>query len=373
MGEIKVTPVISKNELKQFINLPRQIYKNYPLWVPPLFQERKSILDTHKHPFFHHAEMEMFIARIDNIPVGRIAAIKNDLHNKYQNENAGYIGFFECIDNQETANKLFTKAAEWMKSKNLSLMKGPANPSSNYDWGLLIEGFKLPPSFMMPYNPDYYTELFTNYGFRKAKDLHGYKLSADKIEHSEKIRRVVEITKERYKIKIRKIDLKNFDSELEKVKYIYNKAWAPNWGFVPFTEEEINELARHLKQLLEPPLVLFAEAEGEPVGFTLTMLDYNYILKQMNGRLFPLNFIKLFTQRRKIEWARILTLGIIPEYRKKGVDALLYWELLNNGLRMGLKYAEASWILEDNDMMNNAIVNLGGELFKKYRIYQIDL
>jgi hypothetical protein len=373
MGKIKVTPVISKYELKQFIKLPWNIYKDYPFWVPPLIHERKKILNKEKNPFFQHAESELFIAWIDGKPVGRIAAIKNNLHNKYHSENSGFFGFFECINNQEAANRLFDEAVRWLKSKNLDLMKGPANPSSNNDWGLLIDGFEYSPSFMMPYNPEYYISLFSNYGFQKAKDLLGYRISRESIIQNEKIKKVVEIAKARYKVTVREINIKNFESELEKVKYIYNKAWAPNWGFVPFTDNELNAIAHDLKELIEPSLALFAEVDGEPVGFTLTMPDYNYIFKKMNGRLFPLNFLKLITEKKNIEWARILTLGIIPEYRKKGVDALLYYTLLNNGIKMGLKFAEASWILEDNEMMNNSVLNLGGELFKKYRIYQIDL
>jgi len=373
MSEIKVTPVNSQYELKQFIKFPWEIYKDSPNWIPPLIQERKAILNRNKNPFFLHSEMELFIAWKNEKPVGRIAAIKNDRHNKYHNENAGFLGFFESINCQETAGRLFDSAAEWLRLKGLTRILGPANPSSNNDWGLLTEGFEYPPAFMMPYNPEYYLKLFENYGFQKAKDLLGYKLSREIITKSEKIKRIVDLTKERYKIKIKQIDLKNFDEELEKVKFVYNKAWAPNWGFVPFTDEEITAVANDLKKLIDPRLVLFAEVDGEPVGFSLTMLDYNYILNKMNGKMFPFGFLKLFTERKNIQWARILTLGIIPEYRKRGVDALLYWELLNNGVGMGLQYAEASWILEDNEMMNNAVLNLGGKLYKKYRIYQIEL
>ena len=180
INAIKITPVTSKRELNQFIKLPWKIYKNDPNWVPHLLIERKKILNKEKNPFYRHTEMELFIAWKGNEPAGRIAAIKNDLHNKYNNDNAGFFGFFECIDDQKIANLLFEEAAKWLKSKNCGSMLGPANPSSNDDWGLLINGFDSPPRFMMPYNPEYYIRLIENSGLTKAKDLLAYKFTTEK-------------------------------------------------------------------------------------------------------------------------------------------------------------------------------------------------
>ena len=169
------------------------------------------------------------------------------------------------------------------------------------------------------------------------------------------------------------IDLKNFKSELEKVKYIYNKAWAPNWGFIPMTEKDIDNIAKELKPLVEPSLVLFGEIDNKLVGFALVMLDYNYILKKMNGRLFPFGFLKLFTEKKNIKWSRVLTLGIIPEYQKRGLDAVFYWDILMRAHKIGIDLGEASWVLEDNEMMKRGAQVMKGEIYKRYRIYEIEI
>ena len=234
---------------------------------------------------------------------------------------------------------------------------------------MLLEGFDDEPRLLMTYNPKYYLELCDNYGFTKAKDLYAYKLENKKVMASAKVKRVAEIARQRYKLNISQLDMKKFDSELEKVKYIYNKAWAPNWGFVPLTDEEIDAMAKDLKQLVEPSLVLFGEIDNKLVGFALVMLDYNQVFKSMNGRLFPFGFLKMFTQKKKITWSRIIILGLIPEFQKKGLDAVFYWEIVNRAHALGIDLGEASWVLEDNDMMNRGAEAMNGEIYKKYRVY----
>lgn len=252
-------------------------------------------------------------------------------------------------------------------------MLGPANPSSNDEWGMLLEGFDDPPRLLMTYNPKYYLDLCSNYGMTKAKDLLAYKLENHKVMGSEKLKRVQQIARDRYKLKISQLDMKNFAKELEKVKFVYNKAWAPNWGFIPMTDEQIDAMAKDLKPLVEPSLVLFGEIDNQLVGFALVMLDYNHIFRQMNGRLLPFNFIKLFTKKKEIKWARIITLGLIPEQQKKGLDAVFYWEIVNRAHNVGIDLGEASWVLEDNEMMNRGAVVMGGDPYKKYRIWQTDI
>ena len=166
--------------------------------------------------------------------------------------------------------------------------------------------------------------------------------------------------------------MKNFDKDLERFKIVYNKAWAPNWGFVPLSEEQIDDMAKDMKPLVEPSLVIFGEVKGELIGAALVMLDYNEIFKEMNGKLFPFNFIKLYTKKKKITWARILTLGIIPEHQKKGFDAVLYWEILERAAKLGVYRGEASWVLEDNDMMNRGLELMKADRYKAYRIWEIE-
>jgi hypothetical protein len=373
MNNINIRVVSSKKDLMQFIKLQWKIYKDDPYWVPPLIMDRKKLLNREKNPFYKHAEMEMFLAEKDGEVVGRISAIKNDLHNKYHNDKVGFFGFFECINDQVVANALFNKAKEWLKSKGCDEMRGPANPSSNDEYAMLLEGFEDEPRLLMTYNPKYYLDLCDNYGFKKAKDLNAYKISNEKITKSEKLKRVAEIATKRSGIIISQLDMKNFRKEIDKVKYVYNKAWAPNWGFVPLTEEELDAMAEDLKPLVEPSLVLFGEINGETVGFSLVMLDYNTVFKEMNGRLFPFNFIKLKTLKKNIRWARIITLGIIPEFQKRGLDSVFYWEIVNRAQKLGIYLGEASWILEDNEMMNRGAEVMNGELYKKYRMYEIKI
>ncbi len=372
MGSIEIKKLTnSKSDRKKFIKFAWEIYKGDPNWVPPLIMDKLKILDKNKNPFFKRAEMDLFMAYRDGKPVGRIAAIKNDAHNHYHNENIGFFGFFESINDQEVANKLFDTAKAWIKERGLTDMRGPANPSSNDEYGLLIEGFDDPPRLMMTYNPKYYIDLIENYGLKKIKDLYAYKIEHDKVRKENKISRVAELAKKRYNVKLTEINMKDFKNELEKVKYVYNKAWAPNWGFIPMTDEEIDLLAKDLKPIVDPSLVLFAEVNGETVGFSLVMPDYNEIFINMNGRLFPFGIFKLFTQRKKITWARIITLGIIPEYQQRGIAAIFFDAIIDRAHARGIDKGEASWVLEDNLMMTRSAEMMKGELYKKYRIYQM--
>lgn len=370
MNDIQIKTVTTKSDLMKFIKFQWKIYENDNYWVPPLIMERKKLLDKKKNPFFDKAEAEYFLAVRNGEIVGRIAAIKNDVHLHHHKDNNGFFGFFECINDQEVANVLFDTAKNWIAQKGLTGMLGPANPSSNDEWGMLLEGFEDSPRILMTYNPPYYNELCENYGMQKAKDLLAWKLENKKVMSSDKLERVQKLASERYKLKISQLDKKHFKRDLEKVKFVYNKAWAPNWGFLPMTDKQIDAMAKEFKPLVEPSLFLFGEIEGKLAGFALVMLDYNKIFKEMNGRLFPFNFIKLFTQRKSIEWARIITLGIVPEHQKKGLDAVFYWEIVNRAHALGIDTGEASWILEDNEMMNRGAQVMGGTIYKKYRIWE---
>ena len=365
---------IEISQLKQFIKFAFIVYKDDPNWVPPLFIDKLKLMDKTKNPFFkENGDMELFMAFINNKPVGRIAAIKNDLHNKIHNENIGFFGFFECINNQEVANKLLDTAKNWLKKHNFDAMSGPANPTSNDEYGALLEGFDDSPRLLMSYNPKYYLDLFEGYGLRKIKDLYAYDIQNSEMIKNEKIKRVAELVKKRYDLKIRPINLKKFKDELEIFKDIWNKTWVANWGFIPMSEAEIEAAAKDLKPLINPDLVLFVEINNEVIGVALGMPDYNQIFKTMKGRLFPFQFLKLYTQKKKITWARIIALGIVPEYQKKGIDGALYYECLVRAAKHGIMQGEASWILEDNVMMNRGAETMNGRVYKKYRVYKIDI
>lgn len=365
---------ISINEIKQFLKVSFEIYKNDPNWVPPLFIDKMKVLNKNKNPFFKDGnDIELFIAYKDNKPVGRIAAIKNVTHNKIHNENIGFFGFFECVNDQKVANKLLDSAKAWLKTNGFDKMRGPANPTSNDEYGALIDGFEDTPRIMMSYNPKYYLSLFENYGLEKVKDLYAYQIINQEMSKNEKIKRVAELVKSRYGLKIRSIDMKNFKKELDTFKYVYNKTWAPNWGFVPMSDAEIDAAAKDLKPLLNPDLVLFGEINNQVIATALVMPDYNQIFRTMKGRLLPFQFIKMFTQKKKITWVRIIALGVIPEYQKKGIDGALYYEVMIRAARNGILQGEASWILEDNVMMNRGAETMNGTIYKKYRVYEIGI
>ncbi len=373
MNSVTIKKVENKKDVHQFLKFAFKVYEGDDNWVPPLYFDKKKILNKKKNPFFEHADMDLFLAYRDNEIVGRIAAITNALHNKEYSDKVGFFGFFECLNDQEAANKLFDTAKEWLLEKGMNAMRGPASPSVNDEYALLIDGFDDPPRLMMSYNPKYYMDLIDNYGFEKAKDLYAYKIENHKLMQSGKLLRIADIAQRRSKMTMRSINMKKFDSELSLVKMVYNKAWQQHWGFVPFTDAEIDAAAADLKPLVDPNLVLFAEADGKTIGFALVMPDYNFIFKEMKGKLFPFNFLKLYTKRKSIPWARILILGLVPEFQKRGLDASLYVEIAKRAHERGIILGEASWILEDNVMMNRGAKAMNGEVYKTYRVYQIEI
>ena len=366
--DIDVTPIQSPADLKDFINLPWTIYRDDPHWVPPLRSDLKKRLDKSQYPFFDHAEAEFLIARCEGRVVGRIAAIKNDAHIDFHEEQVGFFGFFESIDDPEVAATLFSHAAQWLRERKLEVMRGPVNYSTNDDCGLLVEGFDSPPVILMSYNPPYYPNLIEDFGFEKAKDLLAYEITDD-VQVPERLERTVQWIKKRKKITIRPLVKKQIHQEILRVKEIYNAAWEKNWGFIPMTDREIDYMAQELIQIIDPDLLLFAEIEEEPVAFILALPDFYVALKHVNGRLFPFGLLKLLWYKRKIDTARVLTFGIKEKYRQQGIDALMYYEVYKIGVAKGYRRGEMSWILEDNILMNRAAANMGATLYKRYRIY----
>lgn len=348
------------------------IYDGDPNWVPPIIADRKKLLDKAKNPFYTHSEMEMFLAERDGNVVGRIAAIVNRNHNITHNDQVGFFGFFESIDDQETANALFEAAEQWLREKGMDRMRGPVNPSLNDEAGLLVEGFDDPPQILMTYNPKYYSRLIESFGLTKIKDLYAYRLRPD--FRNEKLQRVQRAVREREHITIRNVnfrDKKGFREAIRIIKTIYNQAWEPNWGFVKMTDEEFDFIANDLKQVADQHLVLIAESHGEPIGFALGLPDINQaMIRNRRGTLIGAIYSLLF-HRKLINRGRILILGVIPRFQRLGVDAVLYYEI-GNRMITDRKYVEgeASWVVEDNTMMNRAARMMNGEIYKRYRLYE---
>lgn len=372
MSEISIRPVRTDKDKKRFIGFLWTIYAENPAWVPPLWMDRRKLMDKKKNPFYEHAEAEFYIAERNGEMVGRIAAIVNHNHNKEHNDKAGFFGFFESVNDPAVARALLDTAKEFLRSKGMNAMRGPANPSVNDEYGLLIDAFDKPPVVLMTYNPPYYIDLLESYGLKKVKDLYSYILSQETV-YSEKLQRVNNLVKERMGLTIRPLNMKRFGDEVKIIKEVYNKAWAYNWGAVPMTEAEIEALAADLKPIVVPDLVLFAEVKGKTIGFALSLPDINIPLKyNKKGWLIP-GFLRLFFHKREIDIVRIIVLGVLPEFQNSGAAGVLFYETAVRAKNLGYGYGDAGWILEDNEKMVKAAKMLRGEVYKTYRIYEMPI
>ncbi|WP_210486017.1 hypothetical protein [Rufibacter aurantiacus] len=367
----QVLPVNSKSLLKAFIDFPHELFKGDPNYVPELFLGQWDLLTPGKHPFHDHSAVQPFLAYDGSKIVGRIAAVLNRNHNQTNQENDGFFGFFDCIDNQEVANLLFSEAARWLKAQGAQTMIGPVNPSTNETCGMLVEGFDSPPVVMMTYNKPYYLRLLENAGLNKKVDLIAYQFTQGYNERPFRMTKVLEERLQRKGIKIRKINLKNFKEEVSRIREVYNKAWDQNLGFVPMTPQEFDHMAKDMKMILDPDFCMVAEHDGEIVGFSLSVPDINQILINVKrGRLLPTGIFKLLFQKKKINGLRIIALGVLEGYRKLGIEACFYGHAMEEFKKKKMKVAEASWILENNTLMNQGLLNMDAKPYKKYRIYQ---
>lgn len=370
MNSSGVTVVSSKDERKRFIEFIYDFYQDAEHWVPPLRMDQKKLIDTDKNPFFHNAEIELFIAEKDGKDVGRIAAIVDHRFNDFHKTKTGHFGFFECINDQHTANLLFRVASDWLRDKGMNKVVGPASPSMMDTIGVLIDGFDRDPYVLMPYNYAYYDDLIKASGFQKEMDLYAYMVDTETVS-MDRMNRAMKIVKHRLPdINIRPVDLKNLKSEIDIVRDIFNQAWKKNWGFIPLTEAEFDAVAKDLKFIIDTDFAHIAEMEGKPVGFSIGIPNINEILKTMNGNLFPFGIFKLLWKKRKLNSLRTALMGVVPEHQGKGIDALLHHRSIQNGLKGENKTeSEMSWVLESNPEMIRVAERIGGKLDKTYRMY----
>jgi len=368
----QVQEVRNPKDLMAFIRVPWQIYKGNPYWVPPLIKDHLSKLNP-RHPFRSHADMVLFLATRGETVVGRIAGIIDHHYIGFQQERAGFFGFFESIEDPGVAEALLSRVADWLRANGMVKMIGPMNPSTNDECALLVDGFDSSPSLMMPYNPPYYPFLVEGFGLKKVMDLYAYWLDASAFEYERLDRISRRIQKREPRLRLRSLNLRRFDEELRVIKDIYNDAWSKNWGFVPMTEEEIDLMAKDLKPLVVPELVLLAYLGEEPVAFSVGLPDYNLVLKHLNGKLGPLGLLKFFYYRRKIHTARVMLLGVKLAFQRKGIESLLYVESVKKGVEKGYLSAECSWILETNPLMQHGMEAMGGKRYKTYRLYEMNL
>ena len=372
---LEVLPVERNRRLSEFIDVPWRIpaITSDPAWVPPLRMMVKDLVDTKADPFYRRAERQLWVAYRNGVPVGRIGAIENRAHNEFHGDRVGFFGFFESTDDPEVARRLFAVAAEWLQGRGLTEMRGPMNPSTNHDCGVLVDGFDQHPVFLTTWNPPYYDALIKGAGVAAAKDLVGYWLPYGEagFQVPPRVEALAMRAKERAKLTFRDIDPKRYWDEVELCWQIYNSAWERNWGFVPMTRDEFMFQAKGLKPLLLPQFAFLAEVNGEPAGFMLCVPDFNRILKRIpNGRMFPLGLLKILTGKSKLKTGRIMALGIKEQYRSGSILPVFMHESLRRAVAYGSTGAEASWILEDNAAMRQPIDAWGGRVYRKWRIYE---
>ncbi len=366
---MELAQVKTPRELKRFIEFPYALYAKDPNWAPPLVSEMREMF-SEENPFWKHSEKALFTVNNGGKTMGRIAAVINEKHNRFHGEKCGFFGFFECVEDARAARLLFDAALSFMRSRGMTIARGPMNPSTNDECGLLVEGFGEAPKIMMTYNPPYYADFVSSSGFYKTKDLIAFVTDADKVPAERLYSLSERILKRNPSIKIRPINVKDFENEVKIIMDIYNAAWEKNWGFVPFTDAEVFYMAKKLKQIVDPDLLQIAFCGQDPAGFIMTLPDINEALIKIKGRLTPFAALKFFYYFKKIKTIRVLTMGVKKRYHKMGIESLLYSRSLKEALRKGYKKCEFSWVLEDNVMMMRAAEMLSGKAYKRYRIFE---
>lgn len=368
--DVVIKPVTTWWEKRQFLHLPWELYRGDANWVPPLRQNQKELVGYAHHPFYDHNQIQTFLALQNGKPVGRIAALTNAAHIERYNDARGFFGFFETIDDQRVATGLLDAARKWLADRGLTRIRGPINPSLNYELGTLVDGFFEPPTFMMTYNQPYHDRLIQGAGFVKSQDMYAFWGHVEMLQGLDK--KMEFVTNEairRFNIKIRPINRKKFKEEVRMFLHIYNASMAGTWGFTPLSDAEISHAAAGMQQLIVPEMTTVAEVDGRPVAAVFGMLDYNPRIKLIDGRLFPFGFIRLLWNRRGIKRVRLISTNVLPEYQRWGLGLVVMSRLVPEVIKWGIQEAEFSWVLESNHLSFKTLQRGGAKLTKTYRVY----
>lgn len=366
-----VSYVTGPSEMKAFLQFPYEHYASDPNWIAPLYIQQRDLLDPSKNPYFADVEHAYFLAEKNDQVCGRIGVFINRSWNAYQKQQTGFFGFFECRNDAYLAKLLIEVATDWLQERGMNKMIGPINPGFMYELGMLVDGHETEPYIMMPWTKKYYDKLLTDAGLEKEIDLFAYVVD-DKTVALDRINRAEQIVRKRMpELSIRPVRLSDFDKEVRIIRDIFNQAWKDNWGFSPVGEDEFNHIAKDLKLILDKDIAHIAEINGKAVGFSVALPDMNQAFRHIrNGRLLPFGIFKLLWHKRKINRIRTALMGVIPEYRGKGIDALLHREAIVKGLAKGYSASELSWLLETNTDMIRVAEKIGGWREKTYRIYR---
>jgi hypothetical protein len=377
-GEVRVVTIdlARRSDRSRFLEVADAIQRRDPNYISPLRMERMKFLDTARSAALGALEIRAMVARRGRRDVGRITAHVDRAYDAYHGVHVAWFGFFESIDDPEVAHALLDEAVSWAKAKGATEIIGPMNFTTNHQVGMLVENFGRPPCVEMTYNPPYYERLVTSYGFGKAKDLLAWWIDVRKGTEDPKMRRYHEVSekaKRRYGLEMRAIDMSRFEEEVARLFKLYNDCWQRNWGFVPVSEREFKMIARDLKPIVRPELVLIVEDKaGAPVAFSVCLPDINEVMPR-NGRLLPFGWWKLLTGMKRIRYARLFTLGVLPSHRRHGIEGLLCIETALRAARMGMHGGEIGWTLEDNLLINRTVESFGGKLDRRYRLFGLDL
>ena len=375
MTKLSVRPVVSKGDLKRFIELPYRLRRDDPQWVPPLRFERRQFLDRRRNPWFEHAEAELFLCtRPDGQVVGRISAHIDSRWDEYRGGNDGMFGFVELEDDPLVAEALLGAASRWLGERGRARMLGPMDFTLNDECGLLIEGYEEPSMILEPWHPPYYRELLEGAGLSKQVDLLMWELWLGSLKRGDALHELIhdaaEKSRSEHRVHLRSMRRGDMEAEVFRFMDVYNAAWGSNWGFVPITEAEVRFQAKNLKPVLSEDWAMIAERDGEVIGAALTLPDINQVLRRMNGRLLPLGWWHFLTGRRRIDRVRVFALGVKPEWQHTGTAAAMFVRHVETAARTPQKGGHMGWILETNDPMNRAMEGMGGKVVQRYRIYE---
>ncbi len=372
MSTVTVVPVTTSAQKKEFFALAERIYSRNSYWIPPLLSSAEGLVGFKKSAFGLHNSVQPFIAYKDNQAVGRIAAIVNNGHLERYKDGVGFFGFFECINDLSVSQALFDTARAWLAERGIFKMRGPCNPSLNYELGLLVEGFNSSPMFMMTYNLPYYEKLVKAYKFEKVQDLYAFWGDVSMLQDvRDKYLEISNTIQERLNVIIRPMDKNNFLEEVKSFLNIYNRSLSNTWGFVPLSDEEVAEEAEGLRYLLVPELTLAAEINGKMAGATLCLPDYNPRIRQIRGRLFPFGWLRLLMNKSAIKGIRVISTNVEPEYQLQGLGLVMLNGLVPLAMKWGIHEAEFSWVLESNKFSRGSLEKGGALRTKTYRIYEI--
>jgi len=360
----------------RFIEFPHRLYRGDKKYAPPLNLVQKQLLLPEYNPFFRTAEAAYYISVDDNNEVnGRIAAIYNKAHSDLYKDDTGFFGFFDCVNDHTIAAALLQAAADWLKSKGMKSLLGPENPGTNDSLGVLTSGFERPPVFLMPYNYPYYPALLEGFGLQPVMNLYSYLCNHHTLPAELKTKsQILEKRLAGQGIQIRPIRLKNYKQEVSQLQKVYNEANAGNWGFLPLDEKSFFHMANDLKQLVKAEHILIVEKDGAMIGYAVSVPDYNQVFRNIpGGRLFPFGWLTFLRERKKINGLRIMILGILPAYRKLGIDWCLYARIAETAFNAGINWGEACYVMEQNTAMNRMMKTLEAEKVNEYRLYRVDI